>query len=100
MHVFERFSEDVGAACPRLGHSEGVLGGLRRIVIASSMRRSLLWPRNGASGDALANLSMPSPVPVFCEDVISFLHDRMARKPALGVVPLRVAGVNVSDAAS
>ena len=30
-----------------------------------------------------------SPVPVIRENVISCLHDRVAREPALGVVPLR-----------
>ena len=42
----------------------------------------------GAFDDVLAILTA-SPVPVLRENVISCLHERMARKPALGVVRLR-----------
>jgi hypothetical protein len=81
-----------GAGCGR--------GRLRLWNYPTQAKRRLEWGTPPAD-----NGPRRSPRPILCENVVPFLHDRVARVAALGVVPLRwlvfqVPGVNVLDAAS
>ncbi len=73
----------------------------RRLLPATPYKK----PPTSAPSPAVSHLHTASPVSVFRENVIFLLHARVAREPALGVVPLwwlvvQVAGRNILVAGS